>query len=445
MQEILEQRSESAKIYRLNSRERRIIVRTAPLHYRNGEDKWADIKLNFESSPGMYLANYNKVTCGLRTDKVLEKAIGLRYDQDIQFEISFRRIEINGTELLSKSEEVCKSLLIRNGVLIHRLNSVDIISQYERDRYSNYVLSRIPVESVIIEEELHLKGLTCSNLQNAEGEFIPGIEGEFNFIGIVDQERKFWIPMPHIKTARGIQLRGFMQHSLKLVNGSYIYTKTSDPTRAIELRALGANLLIDSTTYYGHLNDGYITSLSTTSWAAAYAGEGLSTETNSAAATACIYVQYDTGFPKYEIRRTVCFFNTLAIPSNATILSASFGFRGYSSNQAEVKLSEGTAGTSLTTADWTAFSTLYETFSPWSIASYNIHDLASSNFGDIQKDGSASYTNVMLQSEYDTPSTPASENIWTNGMYFSENTGTAQDPYVTIDYKVGFPAIMMVN
>ena len=435
--ELKELRRERSKTYDLGNGKKSLEVHTAPIHYfspkglgTNKEvDEYEDIEINFREESDKFVTDKSMVSVGMRTDKKLEKMVGLRYDYNHQFEFTPLSIKLDGVEKLvndkkSKLSET-KSLNKEDTFKIkHELNNeISFVNEASRVGFTNYVKVENKIESFESIEQIHLKGLHISN-EKKNGEYIPD---EYNRFIIVDEnnEFKFAIPQPHYKDSNGESSQK-ISHELYEENDNIYYKKTLE--YSLDNLLSTYPIYIDtSVTYYANSGDGYCKSSRSSNWT-----DARDDTLGSYSTSWSTYREVMCAQTGYYIFRGFFIFDTSGLPDDATIDSAILGIYGYQNGNSDVSAQKGTQADILSGSDLHNFSgNEYGHTSSWSTSAYNSITFNSTGKTDINKTGTTKiccreYTHDYLNSA------PSSSN--NNGCYFSGYTGTSRDPKLTITY-----------
>jgi hypothetical protein len=360
---------------------------TIPIHYKNEEDSFEEVQIDFANLDDKYLVQKNKVSCGFRKDKKLWKYVGLRYDYNHQFESTFKSIVLNGKEMIEDVNAFSEITKLSPDKLLHVLpNGLKIESHLGPISFRNFVKAETQVQDFSITEELFLKGLSFSNKKEAN-KYIPD---ECNCFNIVDEqgEFKFKIVAPIIFNANG-EIIGNIDHSLEEVDGKLLYTKTPSLETKDILAITSYPILIDSNTYYSQANDGWVqrsVTLTTEPNWNNLVNDSTGTAVSSSPASAVTHRAWRS-ISKSNITRSIIRsffeFDTSSIPDGYKIYSAKFSiYLTEINNDSAFVLLKGTQGSTLSIADYSAF-----TGNP-------LHSDESITIGNISE-----YTNITIKSE----------------------------------------------
>jgi len=433
MNEIINKRTERNKTFDLGNGKKRLVCHGKPIHYINSKRNWEDIVLDFQDDgKGNFIADKNKVSVGFRKDLQLYKYFGARYDSEHQFESTIIAIKLDKVEQV-KSDKVSSLTKKSKTEIAHRLNSkIEIINRINEVSLKNFVKVSDPIEDFKLVEELHLKGLTCSN-QKKGNQYIVDKFGRFNF---VDEkgELKFWINQPFFIDNEGETSKNIV-HTLQETKGHLIYTKTPTEEGKDDLVLAQYPILIDTNTYYSSTADGALL-LSASAWNTVYTGTTADSVINSATYANITQGVYDG--KNYLISRSFFDFDTSDLPVGATVTVATLKLYAFTA-AGSVVAQMGTQASSLTTADYNNFSGLEYGHATFSLDTYNSINFNTQGKADVNKTGITKiccreYTHDYLNS---TPT----DTTGTTRAYFSEDTtgggGTDRDPKLEIDYTEG--------
>jgi len=428
--EILSKRSERGKHFDLGNGLRRAIFHCKPIHYKpKGKITWEDIDLDFQDDgKGNWIADKNKVSVGFRKDLKLEKYFGLRYDYEHQFEATIKEIKLDRQEQAT-SNKVSSLKRDSKTEISHQLNpEIEIINRINEVSLKNFVKVSNPIEDFKIVEELHLKGLTCSNKKEGN-KYIPDKYGRFNFID-EKGELKFWINPPFFEDAKEERYQS-LAHALQEIDGHLIYTKTPTEIGKDDLILAKYPILIDTNTYYSSTADGLVDGNEESSWEDAYNSTTGTVDDTGHQNGAAMRV-YNTGKGSYKVTRSFFYFNTSDLPDAATITSAVLKLYYYYYGQSDVSAQQGTQADTLESGDIDSFSgNEWGHSSGWSEDQYNSITFNAAGKSAINKTGITKvccreYTHDYLNSEPD--------DYYANGCYFANEELTTKDPKLEIDY-----------
>jgi hypothetical protein len=389
MNEILSKRAERCKHFDLGNGQMQYVGFSAPVHYKNTQDEWDNIVLDFQDDgKGNLISDKNKVSCGFRTDKKLSKYFGLRYDKDHQFEATPISIVLDGVEQLGGTEFTTAATKETSQKVSNKLNAnVEIVNRLSEVALRNYFKITNPIQDFKITEELHLKGLTCSNKKDGDS-LIPDEQGNFNF---VDEkgEWKFGIRPPFFRDADGKNYQT-VQHELTEVSGRLFYTKTPTKEGKDDLVLARFPIEVDADTFYTTTADGSCWNNDST-WATAQsAGTGDSIVLNST--TELVVAQDNSGKgTSFDVNRYFAYFDTSTIGLGNTVTAAVFSLYATATvGTSSVSVQKGTQADTLVVAEFDSFSgTYYATVAvaSWTESAYNDFTFNAQGKSDIVLDG----------------------------------------------------------
>ncbi|MHA1400049.1 MAG: hypothetical protein ACTSQE_06855 [Candidatus Heimdallarchaeaceae archaeon] len=438
MNEIISKRTERNKTYDLGGKKYRLVCHCKPIHYIDSKRDWKDIELDFQDDrKGNWIADKNKVSVGFRKDKKFYKYFGLRYDEAHQFEGTLKEITLDG---IKKVQGDTVSSLQRKSKteIVHQLNSgIEIVNQINEVSLKTFVKPNNPIEHFKIVEELHLKGLTCSNKKEGS-KYVPDEHNRFNFID-ENKELKFWINQPFLKDNTGEHFQN-IEHTLQDVGGHLLYTKVPTIEGQDDLLLAQYPILIDTNTYYSSTADGYVNNNGADFTTVREAGTGVNVYPNDD------YTNYDLGRCSYyskgghNISRSFFYFDTSDLPDEATVTVATLKVYGKSNDNYDVCAQKGIQAATLTTADYDSFVGTTGDNDPdgreyghitWVIDQYNSISFNQTGKDDVNKTGT---TKVCVREyTHDYLNSAPTEDLY-NGGYYAEQSGTDKDPKLEIDY-----------
>ena len=197
---------------------------------------------------------------------------------------------------------------------------------------------------------------------------------------------------------------------------------------------------------YSDTNDGYVNAVSTSNWAAvrdATTGTSDSNDTRSTFSVRSRKIASGRG-TQWQVWRTFFEFDTSGI--SATPSSASLKIYGSGSGAADLFVVKSTQSATLANTDFDAITgwvagadnssnvTKYSAeVTSWSTSGYNTIALNSAALSDIVS--LSTFKVCLIEADYDLPNNEPSTgtDIYT-GVWFSDYSGTSQDPY--LDYTV---------
>jgi hypothetical protein len=439
--EILSKRDERVKHFDLGNGQKQYVGFGAPVHYKNAQDEWDDIDLDFQDDgKGNLITDKNKVSCGFRKDKKLSKYFGLRYDIDHQFEATPTNIILDGVEQLGGTEFTTAATKETSQKVSNKLNAnVEIVNRLSEVALRNYFKITNSIDDFKITEEIHLTGLTCSNKKDGDN-YIPDEQGIFNF---VDENGvwKFGIHPPFFNDADGKNYQT-VQHELKLTNGKLFYTKTPTKEGKDDLVLAKFPIEVDADTFYTSTADGTVWNGNSV-WATCQsAATGVSTVTNSA--QDLISSQDATGKGNdFDINRYFAYFDTSTIGVGNTVTAAVFSlYATATAGGCTVSVQKGTQAATLTTADFDSFSGSYYatvTAASWAESAYNDFTFNATGKSDIVLDGTTKL--CVRDYTYDYLNANPTPNTYNTYFYTAEeDTAGEARPKLVVTYTASAAA-----
>ena len=447
MIELILKRNERNKTFDLGKGVNRLVCYGSPIHYEK-DGKWDDIDLDFQDDGiGNWISDKNKVSAGFRQDLKLEKYFGLRYDYEHQFEGTIKEIKLDNVEKISSDKISSLTKDSKTEIKQQLNNDIEIINRLTSGSLINFVKVSNPIEDFRIVEEIHLKGLICSNkkeqnILTKDGKitYISDEHNRFNFID-EKEELKFWINQPFFEDGSNRHSKE-IQHSLEEIDGHLIYTKIPTENGKDDLLLAQYPISIDTNTYYSSTKDGYISKSDLDIWAdtrSASSGGYLSDNdaygANSIAGTSSKH---------FYIHRSFFYFDTSDLPTAASITAATFSLYGYGTSESAVSVQKGTQADTLTLADFDNFSGSEYGHVTWGTGAYKDISFNTQGKSDIQKDGTTKlcareYTHDYSNSEPDT--------TYDNGCYYSDDTSSSpiRKPKLVITYTTSTALDVNVN
>lgn len=222
-------------------------------------------------------------------------------------------------------------------------------------------------------------------------------------------------------------------------DGVYIYKRPGTGYDAFlsDMRAAGVDaFLANEQTVYSGTADGYTTGnynsdKATARTAGAYYAADTDTQRNS------IGLYYHPTNLQYSFRRAFLNFDVSAL--SLTVDHAQLYVHGSTNGGVSVTAQLGTQGIPVSTADQNAFSgAAYDTVPSWNHVDYNNFDLASAT-SDINAVVGSGVFKVCLREGFNDYSEDNTDNQSSVlfGLYFSDQTGTSQDPYLLLTGRAG--------
>jgi len=436
LKEIISKRTERSKVFDLGNNKRRLVCHAKPIHYKpKGKTGWEDISLNFQDDKhDNFIADRNKVSIGFRKDLQLYKYFGARYDYEHQFEATIKGIELDGVERVKKDTIISVQRKSDTEVIHQLCPEIEIINRINEISLKNFVKVSSPIEDFKIVEELHLRGLSCSNRKEGN-RYFPDEQNKFNF---VDEkgELKFWINHPFFEEDSGERSQN-ISHSLREVAGKLIYVKAPTQSGKDDLTLAQYPILIDTNVYYSSTSDGYVKGIQHGTWDTAHgAATGESVSSGDSYYDLAITLNANSSPHWYQPIRAFFYFDTSNLPDDATVTGATLKIYGYSEADASVSAQEGTQASTLTTADFDACNPTPTTGGgeyghvSWATGQYNSIVFNATGESNINKTGITKICCRNYERDYLDSEGPHQS----QGCYFSEQADTTYDPKLEIDY-----------
>lgn len=434
MEEIKSLRTERNKVFNLGGNKCRLVCHCKPIHYKSkGKNSWDEINLDFQDdNKGNFITDKNKISIGFRKDKKLYKYFGARYDYEHQFESTIKEIVLDNVEQVKSDKFIGIQKKSKVEIDLQINSEIEIVNKINEVSLVNFVKVNNPIEDFKLVEELHLKGLKCSNKKTGK-KYVVDKFGRFNFID-ENGELKFWINKPFFidnteETSQNII------HTLEEIDGKLIYTKTPIKEGRDDLVLAIYPILIDTNTYYSTTADGYVEHTGTTSWAATRSdATGDSAVSNGLNYSAAMYARHQSKASDWTIVRSFFYFDTQDLPDEATITGAVLKLYGITNADSDVSAQKGTQAASLTTADFDSFSGSEYGHVTWGIV-YKSITFNATGKSEIVKDG----TTKICCREYthDYSDSAPSDTTYSNGCYYADKADITYDPKLEIDYTEG--------
>ena len=203
-------------------------------------------------------------------------------------------------------------------------------------------------------------------------------------------------------------------------------------------------------TVYSNSNDGAVYSSNQSSWANAYSvssGTADSNDSASGASTVAGVFKDTSRGAAYRVHRLFFYFDTSGI--TGTVDSATLKLYGKNplgtettKNVIAVKSTAhgGDGGTALHNDDINNIdtSTPYSSqTSSWSTSGYN--DIVLNSTARDHMSSQDYLLVAVINYEYDySNSEPSSDGVYSNGVYFADNSGTSKDPYIIYQESTGY-------
>ena len=464
-----------------------------PHYYKDGDGNLQPIEMDSrdaESGVGdIQLRDKGVTSVGIRKDANHEKFLGLRPDEAQQsgaeqLEFTIQKITYNGEDQVidTSKNEVLDPFTTDLG---------NIIVRSTRNQTTQLFKANNTIRSFEIKYKLHLRGLqirvykgeywfyadnvfrfkiVAPKLLDLEYNAINTKELDYPFVGDCskcgvccrlincpeltednlcklegkDKPRDcVRYPLPDATTPEDCTLEPafitpnlyapVVEHSMKdNGDGTYTYTKKSNTLFTQVSPYLPASYYIDADIYYSTTADGWVYNQNATGWQECIDDtDGDSSSSTGASSTLATYVDY---FSKggYSLRRSFFYFDTSAATNPD---SASINIYGVTNGDTRVSVQQGTQDATLSTNDYNNFSGTYwgrsASMAGWNTAGYNSMTLNAAGIAAINTSGETlvcarEYNYDYLNVEWLTTDSFA------NGCYYSDNSGTAQDPYIEI-------------
>lgn len=435
MIEIISKRTERNKVFDLGNKKRRLVCHCKPIHYKSKEkSSWDNIDLDFQDDKkGNFITDKNKVSIGFRKDRQLYKYFGARYDYEHQFESTIKEIKLDKVEQVKSNLVSSLQRKSKTGIS-HQLNSeIEIINKINEVSLTNFVKVNNPIGNFKIVEELHLKGLKCSN-KKTSSKYVIDKFGRFNF---VDEkgELKFWINQPFFEDDKGEHFQS-IEHTLQEINGHLIYTKTPTKEGQDDLILAQYPILIDTNTYYSSTSDGYVEESGTVSWADTR-GEttGNIVDSDDHFSTVSMQADHSSKVGQWRINRSFFYFDTSDLGAGATVTAAVLKLYGYVESSSDVCAMKGIQADPLTTADYNNFTGSEYVHANWGINAYQTLTFNAQGKSDVETQGTTKICCREYTHDY-LDSAPVGTN-YPNGCWYSDEELTTKDPKLEIDYTAG--------
>lgn len=435
MNEILHKRTERAKHFDLGNGNFQFVGFAAPIHYKNALNQWDDIVIDFQPDGlGNLLTDKNKVSCGFRQDGKLEKYFGLRYDADHQFEATIFDIELGGIKKALTKNFATVAEKFSNRIIKNKIDdNIEVINRFNEVSLKNYFRIINPIKDFSITEQLHLKGLFCSNKKDNKN-YIPDEQGNFNFVD-ENGEWKFGIKHPFFVDALGNNYQT-VQHELKETKDGLFYTKTLTKEGKDDLVLARFPIEVDADTFYSTTVDALISTGTSATWATVHnASSGASINQTGAAFSPNVNVNKGN----YSLNRSFHYFDTSTIGLGKTVTDAVLSLYGaYNSKSSQLCIQKGTQADTPTTSDFDNFSGNYYAklaVASWVDAQYNDFTFNAQGKSDIVLNG----TTKLCIRDYDYDylnSAPGGQYI----TYFwsaDEDQSGERRPRLVVTYTAG--------
>lgn len=416
-----------------SSQQMRVNSTQNPLYYRTPDDilmpvNVADIKATKVGIGDICLRDASVTSVGFKVANDAYKYIGFRPDcvQDgsEQLEFSIIKIEFDGkAQTIDLSSNTAKTpFLTEIGPLVY--------VQSTRQGTRQLVKVADVISSFKIVYQLDVTGLDLIERKDID---------EFWFYSKRTKDFRFRIVKPYLVNTNGTphDICGAVRHSLvSNEDGTYTYTKEN----TIDLIHIDTPYYIDADTVYSTTADGYVKGdagydadgSAATAWAEAIAitsGTAYSSDNSSVSAVGVDY--YANGLIySFNIFRSFFYFSLASVTT--TILSASINLFGLTNSNCNVCVQQGTQSDTLAGADINNFSgSSWGNTSSWSTSGYNSITLNSSGLAAATSAIGGTFKVCARDYTYDYANNRPSADKY-SGMYFANNTGTTNDPYLLL-------------
>jgi len=200
-----------------------------------------------------------------------------------------------------------------------------------------------------------------------------------------------------------------------------------------------------NTTVCGSVARGVVSS----TWTSLVTGDANYTDTSLVASELFYLSAWDSDDNWYFLRRSIFTFDTSGLTTNATISSAIISFYGIAKNDGlscsptlDIYTTSPTANNNLQNSDYGTFGTTSQTGSPiayssFSTSAYNNLTFNSTGIGNISKTSISKFG--TRNANYDVTNSAPSWVAYANSKisaYFSDQTGTTNDPKLVITYSL---------
>jgi hypothetical protein len=382
--------------------------------------KWIELDslLNTSSKSvnGIWLRDKNIMSVGIRQDGRKRKYLGIRPDDNQtgseQFEISIERIQYDGIDI---PVDVAKHVPI--DAVTADLGNVIIRATRQGARQMVKVPS--PIKHFKIIFTVHHKGLDYKKMADLDEEW---------FYSKKTRQFRLRLRKPLLIDAETYEPLEDVQHLIThsiIDNHDGTITYIKESTKDFNPDLLPEAYLIDLDPIYSSTNDGYIYHYNST-WSTVHdAAKGFTFNNGGTMANDATQCLYETN---YKIKRSFFYYDTSGV--TGTITAVVNYICGYTNGQSRVCAMEGTQSDPFVTADFDSFTgNEYGHTASWSTSGYNQITFDAQGIADINTSGTTKiccreYTHDYLNS---APST-----IYENGCYYSNNSGTNYDPYLSI-------------
>jgi len=231
--EVFEKRQRNSKTFKNEeTSEMKDIYYFEPIHYKDKDGNFQDINIKFKEHENLFLMEDNEVTVGFRKDSLTYKYVGMRYSDEIQYEISLNKIFINNEE--QKFESVKEVKQLEDNIIEHTLdNDMKILNVCNKYDFNNYVEITDNFNQIKIVEKLHIKNLIILNEFDEETKtYKLGYNNEFLIVNI-EEEKPYKILKPIVRNKNFNKIQFEINHKLELIDDELIYTKYYDGDKVI--------------------------------------------------------------------------------------------------------------------------------------------------------------------------------------------------------------------
>ena len=430
--EIAGLRGETYKQFELASHRFRLVGHCKPIHYRDPEWRdWKTIDLNLLDDGGDFLCTENKVTAGFRKDLKFEKFYGLRYSDDIQYEITPRSVLFDDVEMLEGLDLTADFETVgqnKANVMAHGLKTgLGVLTDLGETRLLNLFVSAGSISDFFVEEEINLKGISVAN-KLKDGKYVPDGLGRFVFVHPTTGEALYWINPPWFKLGEAGDRIQLVEHELAVDHDAVIYRKWASEKGREALSKADGPVMIDTTTYYGTSSDGYLYRSSSTWSIARDWSTAAGSDDDDTRHTECI--RCERSGSTFYIYRSYFACDTSAIPDTANINDADIYMYGYGSGAGLVAVQKSAWAATLDTGDYDDMGTYWGEVPSWTNSGYNQLDIPNS---DVNKSGYTGWVAREKAHDYANNSFAYTANYF-RGVYFSDYSGTSYDPKIVVDY-----------
>ena len=382
--------------------------------------KWIELNSLLDTSSksvnGIWLRDKNIMSLGVRKDGQKNKYLGIRPDDNQtgseQFEITIERIQYDGIDI---PVDVAKHIQV--DAVTADLGNVIIRATRQGARQMVKVPSQIKHFKIIF--TVHHKGLDYKKMADLDEEwFYSKKTGQFR----LRLRKPLLIDADTYEPLEGVQ--HLITHTvINNHDGTLTYIKES--TKDFSAGLLPQSYLIDLDPIYSDTTDGYVQYVYG-AWAGCHnATTGSSSNTSSSYLNNAMMTKHPFS---YEISRSFFYYNTSGI--TGIITEASNYLYGYTNANSSVSAQKGTQADALTTADYDSFTGNEYGHVSWGINQYKQIAFNAQGLADIVKDGTSKICCREYEHDY-LYATPDSS-TYNNGCYFSDNTGTTKDPYLSL-------------